>query len=81
MCRRNATENELLSVHTKNHVNAVQAYTSDGKDDVCKIYEQWRTYTCDETYAAAVLSAGCCLSLVDAVCTDKVCVYSSVACR
>ena len=67
-----ATKEELLQVHTSKHIADVQAYTSQGKDDVCRIYEQWRTYTCDYTYSSAAYSAGCSINIVDAICADEV---------
>ena len=69
---RDAEIEELQRIHSENHISAVQAYKSDGKDNVCKIDEQWKTYTCDETYACALRSAGCCLALVDAFLDEKV---------
>ena len=69
---RDAELENLLLVHTREHISSVQAYSSNGKDDVCKLQERWKTYTCDETFACALRSTGCCLALVDAVLDGKV---------
>ena len=68
---RAATDQELKLVHEKNHIQAVKTYSSNA-GSVCKLAEQWKTYTSDHTYTASVHAVGSLLSLIDAIYKTKV---------
>ena len=72
---RMATDEELEIVHDKDYIQNVKKYSSKSKDDVCKLEEQWKTYTSDFTYDASACAVGSLLNLVDAIYKTQVCLW------
>ena len=72
MCRQATTE-DLQRVHSLAHIQKVSQYNDDNYlQEAMQEEEGYHTYVCSGTKEAATWSAGCGLSMVDAVMTNQV---------
>ncbi|XP_026287181.1 histone deacetylase 6 isoform X1 [Frankliniella occidentalis] len=65
---RVATEEELLLVHTQDHVSAMQSLATKSEDELDKQQKKMRSvYLHNSSYESASVAAGCVFQVVDAV--------------
>lgn len=64
---KKASEENILLVHTKKHYDYVVSSIANGKD----VLDEGDTYACDDSLTSALFSAGCVLSAVDEIFSNK----------
>ena len=67
-----ATKKELALIHDMPYIEKVQSYNSTAQFTPCTLPEKWPSYMSDGAYEAASCATGSALSLIDAICTEKV---------